>query len=421
MNFISICLHSLDMRDFHSKMRNTPFLDSMRDKSIFIPMGRAQGHHQGDSLNAEMTGVWTARYCNSSLTKDGYEPATKFWFPKTVIEILQDSGYKIITCIGCDDRMSIGTWAVNSSLAEAWLKNEPERLKQFNTVEEKTLEAWIEKINEAKSNFYAHIFLRATHRPWGQNEGLCALAGKPSAPPQPLSWPYDAYCARRLALEKPDEFAALRRRGLNNADRLVRKIFQETQHIKNTTYIVYSNHGEVFDHFRHNLPYKKAGENWRQKSNMIVGTSHGPFPYEVLYANMQIWVIPKTAPKTMSGIGRLIDYSPTVLDLANIKASNMDGESMLKYVLAGQFPNRPRYAENRWTCISMVNKFNHKLVSTGSLKWKSKVRYGPDHHRLAVFDLTADPFEFNNLIGSSISQDIIGWAVKEHKKLKMFY
>ena len=27
MSFIAICLHCLDMRDFHSHMRDTPFLD----------------------------------------------------------------------------------------------------------------------------------------------------------------------------------------------------------------------------------------------------------------------------------------------------------------------------------------------------------------------------------------------------------
>ena len=35
MNFIAICLHCLDMRDFHSNLRDTPFLDKLRKKSIF--------------------------------------------------------------------------------------------------------------------------------------------------------------------------------------------------------------------------------------------------------------------------------------------------------------------------------------------------------------------------------------------------
>jgi hypothetical protein len=41
------------MRDFHSHLRATPFLDRLRAEAIFVPAGRAQGHHQHDSLNAE--------------------------------------------------------------------------------------------------------------------------------------------------------------------------------------------------------------------------------------------------------------------------------------------------------------------------------------------------------------------------------
>ena len=82
MNFILICLHCLDMRDFHSELRDTPFLDSLRAESIFAPTGRAQGHHQGDSLNAELTGIWTARYCDSTLTEEGFRPPGAGGCPK---------------------------------------------------------------------------------------------------------------------------------------------------------------------------------------------------------------------------------------------------------------------------------------------------------------------------------------------------
>ena len=47
MNFIAICLHCLDMRDFHSQMRETPFLDRLRGESVFVPMGRRAGTSPG--------------------------------------------------------------------------------------------------------------------------------------------------------------------------------------------------------------------------------------------------------------------------------------------------------------------------------------------------------------------------------------
>ena len=51
----------LDMRDFHSYLRDIPFLDSLRSNAVFIPLSRAQGHHSVDSLNAEMTGGLKAK------------------------------------------------------------------------------------------------------------------------------------------------------------------------------------------------------------------------------------------------------------------------------------------------------------------------------------------------------------------------
>ena len=81
---------------------------------------------------------------------------------------------------------------------------------------------------------------------------------------------------------------------------------------------------------------------------------------------------------------------------------------------------RCRYAENRWSCISMVREDNYKFISTGLVSWNENKKeiYGPEHHRLAVFDLTADPYEYNNIINTSKGKEILEWAVKEHKKLK---
>ena len=61
MNIVALCLHCPDMRDFHSYLRDAPFLNSPRSNAVFIPLGRAQGHHSVDSLNAEMTGGLKAK------------------------------------------------------------------------------------------------------------------------------------------------------------------------------------------------------------------------------------------------------------------------------------------------------------------------------------------------------------------------
>ena len=405
MNFVVICLHCLDMRDFDSDVRDTPFLDRLRRESIFVPLGRAQGHHQHDSLNAELTGIWTARQCDSSLTTDGYHGASSFWLPDTVIERFRDAGYDIVTKMAWDGiDLDLGSHAANT-MRQSWLRDEPERLAQFSSPRELDLEEWLAELRRS-SRFYAHVFLRRTHRPWGDPDGLFAVVGE-EVPEEGWGWPRDAFCARRAALEHPAAFAALRRRGLAHADRAVERIFEATRDLPDVAYLVYSNHGEVFDHFHRRLPYPDDG------GGMIVGTSHGPFPYEVLYANMQMWVVPGQVPQVVAGIGRSIDIAPTLLELAGMPRHGLDGESMLGHFVAGRFPDRDRYAENPYGgCISMVRADGWKLLSTGLVTEREPPRHAPEFHRLAVFDLRADPDEYVNLVDTPQGREVVRWAVR---------
>jgi hypothetical protein len=426
MKFIAICLHCLDMRDFHSNRRDTPFLDDLRQRSAFIPMGRGQGHHQGDSLNAELTGRWTASFCDSVLDEKGYNAPTHGRLPKTVLEYLGESGHELLTCIGLAH--GLGSWAVQSGMVNFWLRDEPERLRQFNHPEEMRLKEWIHRLR-ASDDFYAHLFLRETHRSWGQEKELFSLLGLRASAGRwwrkrrggHSYWPYDAYCARRLALEKPDQFSALRRRALAKADRMVARIFEETRDIKDVVYLVYSNHGEVFDHFRHTMPYRSSTV---QGLRMVEGTSHGNLPYEVLYANMQMWLIPGLAPRVMRGIGRSIDIAPTILELAGIPSQGLDGESMLPDFAAGGFPARDRYAETYQSggCLSMVRADGLKLVAVGAggdAEDPVHAHRGFPDHSLAVFDLTSDPYEYVNLIDTTQGREILEWGMRRHSEMKV--
>jgi hypothetical protein len=408
MNFISVCLHCLDMRDFHSHMRDTPFLDGLRERSIFIPAGRGQGHNQGDSLNAELTGVWTARFCDSVLTEEGFVQAQNYWLPPTVLERMSDAGFDVITRLAQWD--FLGTHAVLGGMQNLWLRDEPERLSQFASPRPMNLDEWLAEVRSSE-NFYAHIFLRHTHRPWRDVPGLYALVGE--TPPEDWDFPNDARCARRAALQQPDAFAALRRRGLAEADRTLEKIFDATRDLPDVAYLVYSNHGEVFDHFRYHLPHPDPGDG------MIVGTSHGPYPYEVLYANMQMWLIPGETPRVMRGLARSIDIAPTLLELAGVDRPGLDGESMLRHFQSGQLPDRDRYAENPAGCVSMVRSDGWKLISTGRrARDAGPPRDAPEHHALAAFDLRSDPHEYVNLIDTPQGQEVLGWALERHRELQ---
>ena len=296
-------------------------------------------------------------------------------------------------------------------MRELWLRNEPERLAQFASPRPMDLDEWLRELRRSR-RFYAHIFLRQTHRPWGDVAGLYALVGE-TPPEGDWGWPRDASCARRAALQQPDAFAALRRRGLAEADRMLERIFQATSDLPDVTYLVYSNHGEVFDHFRYHLPHPDDGDG------MILGTSHGNYPYEVLYANMQMWVIPGHSPQVMHGIGRSIDIAPTILDLAGVRRRGLDGQSMLRHFDSGRFPDRDRYAENQiGGCVSMVRSDGWKLISTGLVQGADPPRHAPDYHRLAVFDLGSDPDEYVNLVDTPKGRGVLRWAVERHRELK---
>ncbi len=153
---------------------------------------------------------------------------------------------------------------------------------------------------------------------------------------------------------------------------------------------------------------------------MVEGTSHGNFPYEVLYANMQMWKIPGQSPRVMKGIGRSIDIAPTVLDLVGVE-HKMDGESMLTPFSKGVFAERDRYAESPLGggCLSMVRKDGYKFLSTGVLDGEDNAYAlrGHSDHRLAVFDLTSDPNEYVNLIETPQGQEVLQWAISRHREL----
>ncbi len=410
-------------------------------------MGRAQGHHHADSLNAELTGVWTARCCDSHLTRDGYIAPRNFHLPETILERMNSAGFNVFPWLR-------SSFAVKGGMSRAWLRDDPERLHQFDPhakvqmnpdkvtkafrrlgwvgenadriikgkevqgyrdylVRKWLLEKWCNLLKGSRKKIYAHYIVNHTHRPWGNPEGLCRMFN-------------ESYCcshaekmimfARRASLENPDEFAAFRREGLAKADRIVRTIFEETSGLENTVYLVYSNHGEVFDHFRYNMRYRQ-GED-------LYETTHGNLPYEVLYANMQMWIIPGYEPRVMTGISRSVDIAPTILDLAGISAAGLDGESMVPYFQGDTLPPRDRYAET-WLgegCISMVRADGYKFISTGKpspgRRPDSRDLTGPDIHKLAVFHLPSDPYEYVNLIDTPQGQSVLEWAIEKHASLR---
>jgi arylsulfatase A-like enzyme len=131
---------------------------------------------------------------------------------------------------------------------------------------------------------------------------------------------------------------------------------------------------------------------------------------------MQMWMIPGHPPRVMSGIGRSIDIAPTILDLAGLDPSGLDGESMLRHFRSGRFPDRDRYAENHTgACVSMARADGWKLISVAP--FAKPPRHAPDYHQLAVFDLRSDPYEYVNLVDTPQGREVVEWALERHREL----
>ncbi len=126
----------------------------------------------------------------------------------------------------------------------------------------------------------------------------------------------------------------------------------------------------------------------------------------------------------MSGIGRLIDYAPTILELAGVKHKAMDGHSMLADFQKGSFACGERFAESgiaeSGSCISMVDSNNMKFLAYNPepLPEGERNLEIENFHKMAVFDLKADPWEYVNLADTSMGRCAIEWAVKRHAELR---
>jgi arylsulfatase A-like enzyme len=134
---------------------------------------------------------------------------------------------------------------------------------------------------------------------------------------------------------------------------------------------------------------------------------------------MQMWLIPGHQAKVVGGVGRSIDFAPTVLELADIEHPLLDGESMVASFADGRFPHRERIAEGSG-CVSLVRSDGYKFLSTGMVEDDATKgeTFGPEHHRLAVFELASDPREYVNLIDTKQGQRVLDWAIDRHQALK---
>lgn len=312
----------------------------------------------------------------------------------TLMKILKENGYKTATFttgaltpkatnlyngVDSEDFMFFKTYQIIDE-EEIYTQDTYQNYESFLA----KANIWLEnQTKDSQSNFFLWIHLMDPHAPYQPpeeykckfNQRFCDYINSKS--PEELENERAAYqfCSLNpLPQEKKDLFETLYDGGVAYSDSLAGKILEKIKELnidKNTIIVIYSDHGEGFDH---NYYFNHRG---------------------VLYDSaLRIPLLIKTP--SSSGLNKSdlmlqnTDFLPTVLELMNIKydTKNLDGKSF-----AGQRQPKAKY---QYFSNSYLTKY---AIFDGRYKYI----YSLDNACLLngqkeeLYDLKNDPSELNNL------------------------
>lgn len=391
MNLVTICLHSLSFIDWSSPLVIAPHLRRFIHEAAYFPNALAQSTNVVNTWPVEQSGCTYARCVQELAVEDGRPPrviipdAGRFMrLPRVLPERLSDAGYAVHTHM----RGYFRTF-LNGAL-------DPDDVRRLDAVLANDLpfDDALARTNEhtANNSPFALLFqLPQTHRPWGMAEHpwfrirMMELEGR-EVPPDD-----DVAGARWSAIHEPDALAYARRLGLAYADRAVGRILtaiDEAGARESTAVVVYSNHGEVFDHFRN---------THRLKSTCV---SHGDvMTYDALEHTFQAWRIPGVSPGWFGHRTRVIDVVPTIADVLGLPPEPADGRSVRPL---WEDPTSERQDARESLCLSP------HAYSFRSGQYKLYACDNDDaYHRRALFDMSWDRAERHDLWGSPSHQGVI--------------
>lgn len=320
MNLVTICLHSLAFVDWSSSLVVAPHLRAFLREATYFPNALAQSTNVVNTWPVEHSGCSYARCVQALSVEDGLPPRVdipdqgRFMrLPPVLAERLVAGGYAVATHMRGYYR---------TFLNDALGAGDVRRLDKVLSNDVSFDDALVRLTDRAAGSAPAAALfqLPQTHRPWGM-EGhpwfrirMMELEGRELPPSD------DVAGARWSAIHEPDALAYARRLGLAYADRAVGRILGAIDSAgarERTVVVIYSNHGEVFDHFRN---------THRLKSTCV---SHGDvMAYDPLEHTFQAWRVPGLAPACLGHRVRVIDIVPTIVDLLGLSSSPVDGRSV---------------------------------------------------------------------------------------------
>jgi len=390
-NFVSICLHCLSWIDWTSDLVIADFLKDLRGKSIYFPNTLAQSTSVINSFPVEYCGVNYDKCVNNLVTDNSHPPSVNI-SDKGRFMVLPDTIFDCLNAADYDWRVSMEGYF--KTLMPKIFENES--LLRFNEILKRQLPfemalQYLEKKRDHNKSFALMFQINDTHRPWGmKNHPYFPLRAKEVFNLE--SVPDDIMGARWAAMNEPDNLSFIRRLGLARACQKVKLIFESLERsgvLNKTIVLIYSNHGEVFDHFRHsqNLKYSCV--------------SHGDvMMFDALEHVFQMWIVPNLSPMVLPHRIRIIDIVPTVISLLELpELIKRDGETIHKLFYK---PDSEEHNSRDSLCLS-PKAYSFRNNCFKLYHCNNEESYFKD----ALFDMSWDRSERHNLINLPGYNDVL--------------
>ncbi len=364
----------------------TPAIDALGETSVVFDNAVSQAVYTIASIGSVLTGQYPERHQSVSFADRLRDDVVTF------PELLAEHGYRTAGFSG--NAVASKMFGLDKGYQEFFQIWEQEDYTGHGDSVLATFRDWLDDVGDER--FFAYVHFREPHFPYNPPAPFDTRFAPAEPFPEGMADPKVVGALNdRVAAGEPLDTATLARvHGLYDGnlayvDDLVGKLLRQLDERGlrgNTVLILTADHGEAL--FEHGF------------------LGHNTQLYEESIRVPLIVKIPSAAPRRVENVVELVDLAPTILELAGMRATDMQGKSLLGPAAADRIAysrtvwKRPRY--------SARNK-NHKLI------WDSRT----DEEEL--YNLSVDPKETADLSGEDnfakgyLEQKLFTWLrAQEH-------
>ena len=354
--------NALRMGLYGHDRRTTPAIDALGETGVVFDAAVSQAVYTIASIGSVLTGQYPERHQSVSFADRLRDDVVTF------PGLLAEHGYRTAGFSG--NAVASKMFGLDKGYQEYFQIWEQGGYTGHGDSVLATFRDWLDDVSDER--FFAYVHFREPHFPYNPPAPFDTRFSPAEPFPEGMADAkvVEAMNARVAAGEPLDAATLARVRGLYDAnlayvDDLVGKLLRQLDERglgDNTIVILTADHGEAL--FEHGF------------------LGHNTQLYEESIRVPLIMKIPSVAPRRVDNVVELVDLAPTILELAGMHATDMQGKSLL----GPEAANRIAYSRTVWKRprYSARNK-NHKLI------WDSRTG------KKELYNLTADPKETNDL------------------------